>query len=196
MSEAAVKPKGNRVAPPSVFRRYGSQMGIIGVGLAMWAGFIIAAPTVFLDVDIYKAFAQTTPLFARAGAGPDLRRHHRRDRPFLPLDHGAGNGGVLPAGQGRAAAMGRLARRLRHRCALRLDQRRAGRPAQHPLAGHHHRHLVPLSRRRAGADERHRRRADAGQIPGHASAAELGALRHSGRNRSGPSSSRSFSGCC
>ena len=63
MSEAAVKPKGNRVAPPSVFRRYGSQMGIIGVGLAMWAGFIIAAPTVFLDVDIYKAFAQTTPLF-------------------------------------------------------------------------------------------------------------------------------------
>src|SRR5260221_350721 len=63
MSEAAVKPKGNRVAPPSVFRRYGSQMGIIGVGLAMWAAFIIAAPTVFLDVDIYKAFAQTTPLF-------------------------------------------------------------------------------------------------------------------------------------
>jgi simple sugar transport system permease protein len=64
MSEAAIaKPKGNRVAPPSVFRRYGSQMGIIGVGLAMWAGFIIAAPSVFLDVDIYKAFAQTTPLF-------------------------------------------------------------------------------------------------------------------------------------
>ena len=44
-------------------RRYGSQIGIIGVGLAMWLGFVIAAPTVFLDIDIYKAFAQTTPLF-------------------------------------------------------------------------------------------------------------------------------------
>jgi simple sugar transport system permease protein len=63
MTEAAVKPKGNRIAPPSVLRRYGSQMGIIGVGIAMWLAFIIAAPTVFLDVDIYKAFAQTTPLF-------------------------------------------------------------------------------------------------------------------------------------
>ena len=55
--------KNNRVAPPSVMRRYGSQIGIIGVGLAMWLGFVIAAPTVFLDIDIYKAFAQTTPLF-------------------------------------------------------------------------------------------------------------------------------------
>lgn len=57
------KAKDNRVAPPSVMRRYGSQIGIIGVGLVMWLGFIVAAPTVFLDVDIYKAFAQTTPLF-------------------------------------------------------------------------------------------------------------------------------------
>src|SRR5262249_16959911 len=30
----------------------------------MWVVFIILAPTVFLDVDIYKAFAQTTPFFA------------------------------------------------------------------------------------------------------------------------------------
>ena len=64
MTEAALKPTGNRIAPPSVLRRYGSQIGIIGVGIAMWVAFIIAAPTVFLDVDIYKAFAQTTPLFA------------------------------------------------------------------------------------------------------------------------------------
>ena len=55
--------KNNRVAPPSVMRRYGSQIGIIGVGLAMWLAFVVAAPMVFLDVDIYKAFAQTTPLF-------------------------------------------------------------------------------------------------------------------------------------
>jgi simple sugar transport system permease protein len=63
-AKPAAKPTDNRVAPPSVLRRYGSQMGIIGVGLAMWLAFIILAPTVFLDVDIYKAFAQTTPLFA------------------------------------------------------------------------------------------------------------------------------------
>ena len=56
--------KNNRVAPPSIMRRYGSQIGIIGVGIAMWLGFVIAAPTVFLDPDIYAAFAQTTPLFA------------------------------------------------------------------------------------------------------------------------------------
>ena len=30
----------------------------------MWLGFVFAAPTVFLDIDIYKAFAETTPLFA------------------------------------------------------------------------------------------------------------------------------------
>ena len=58
------RPLDNRVAPPSVLRRYGSQLGIIGVGLAMWLAFVIAAPRVFLDVDIYKAFAETTPLFA------------------------------------------------------------------------------------------------------------------------------------
>jgi len=68
MSDAAIvktpKPINNRVRPPSVMRRYGSQLGIIGVGLAMWAAFIAAAPTVFLDPDIYSAFAETTPLFA------------------------------------------------------------------------------------------------------------------------------------
>ena len=62
-TSSSAKAKDNRVAPPSVMRRYGSQIGIIGVGLAMWLGFVIAAPTVFLDIDIYKAFAQTTPLF-------------------------------------------------------------------------------------------------------------------------------------
>ena len=62
-TEAIAPPRDNRVAPPSFLRRYGSQLGIIGVGLAMWAGFVAAAPMVFLDVDIYKAFAETTPLF-------------------------------------------------------------------------------------------------------------------------------------
>jgi simple sugar transport system permease protein len=58
------KPKSNQAAAPSFLRRHGSQLGIIGVGLAMWLAFVIAAPSVFLDIDIYKAFAESTPLFA------------------------------------------------------------------------------------------------------------------------------------
>ncbi len=51
-------------APPSLWLRYGSQLGIIGVGLAMWLAFVIAAPRVFFsDLDIYRAFAETTPQF-------------------------------------------------------------------------------------------------------------------------------------
>ena len=57
------KPANNRVAPPSFLRRYGSQLGIIGVGLVMWLGFVIAAPAVFTNWNIYNAFAQTTPQF-------------------------------------------------------------------------------------------------------------------------------------
>src|SRR5208337_1235878 len=53
----------NRGAPPSLLRRYGSQLGIIGVGLAMWLAFVVAAPAVFTNLDIYRAFAQTTPQF-------------------------------------------------------------------------------------------------------------------------------------
>jgi simple sugar transport system permease protein len=59
----AAKPANNRVAPPSFLRRYGSQMGIIGVGIVMWLAFVIAAPMVFTNIDIYLAFMQTTPLF-------------------------------------------------------------------------------------------------------------------------------------
>jgi simple sugar transport system permease protein len=61
---AAGAARDNRVAPPSLLRRYGSQIGIIGVGFAMWAAFVAAAPRVFLDIDIYRAFAETTPYFA------------------------------------------------------------------------------------------------------------------------------------
>ena len=59
----ASRPKNNSVAPPSMLRRYGSQLGIIGVGIVMWLAFVAAAPRVFTDVDIYIAFAQTTPVF-------------------------------------------------------------------------------------------------------------------------------------
>ena len=65
MSEQAAeaRPVGNKGKPPSLLTRYGSQMGIVGVGFAMWLAFVIAAPRVFTDVDIYIAFAETTPLF-------------------------------------------------------------------------------------------------------------------------------------
>lgn len=62
-ASSKAKPTDNSTAPPSAFRRYGSQFGIIGVGLAMWLAFVIAAPAVFTDIDIYVAFAQTTPQF-------------------------------------------------------------------------------------------------------------------------------------
>lgn len=62
-AEITPKPANNRVAPPSFLRRYGSQMGIIGVGLVMWLGFVLAAPAVFTNTFIYVAFAQTTPQF-------------------------------------------------------------------------------------------------------------------------------------
>jgi simple sugar transport system permease protein len=57
------RPVGNMGKPPSLLTRYGSQMGIIGVGFAMWLAFVIAAPRVFTDIDIYRAFAETTPQF-------------------------------------------------------------------------------------------------------------------------------------
>ncbi|MEO8882672.1 MAG: ABC transporter permease [Devosia sp.] len=56
-------PANNRVAAPNIIRRWGSQLGIIGVGLVMWIAFVIAAPSVFTNIDIYVAFAQTTPVF-------------------------------------------------------------------------------------------------------------------------------------
>ncbi|HEX4297619.1 MAG TPA: ABC transporter permease, partial [Devosia sp.] len=59
----AAKPSSNRISPPSILRRWGSQMGIIGVGLVMWITFVIAAPAVFTNIDIYVAFAETTPVF-------------------------------------------------------------------------------------------------------------------------------------
>jgi simple sugar transport system permease protein len=63
MTTAPARPANNRIAPPSALRRHGSQLGIIGVGLAMWLGFVFAAPAVFTNIDIYRAFAQTTPQF-------------------------------------------------------------------------------------------------------------------------------------
>lgn len=61
--EAPGQPLDNRIAPPSFLRQHGQQLGIVAVGIAMWLSFVIAAPRVFTDIDIYLAFAETTPLF-------------------------------------------------------------------------------------------------------------------------------------
>jgi simple sugar transport system permease protein len=45
-------------------RRYGLQIGIVGVFLALWASFIIGAPRTFLAPEIYGAFMSTIPFFA------------------------------------------------------------------------------------------------------------------------------------
>lgn len=62
-TQTVKKPADNRVGRPSLLRRNVSQIGIIGVGLAMWLAFVIAAPQVFTNANIYLAFAQTTPQF-------------------------------------------------------------------------------------------------------------------------------------
>ncbi len=49
--------------PPSVWRRYGLQIGVAVVGLMIWGLFLLSAPEVFTRPAIYAAFASTTPLF-------------------------------------------------------------------------------------------------------------------------------------
>ncbi len=55
--------KVDRSKPPSVWRRFGLQIGIGTVGILIWLLFVISAPVVFLKPAIYLAFASTTPMF-------------------------------------------------------------------------------------------------------------------------------------
>jgi simple sugar transport system permease protein len=45
-------------------RRYGLQIGIVGVMLVIWGFFVIGAPRTFLSREIYAAFMSTIPFFA------------------------------------------------------------------------------------------------------------------------------------
>jgi simple sugar transport system permease protein len=45
-------------------RRYGLQLGIVGVALFIWVLFLIGSPKTFLAYPIYEAFMSTTPFFA------------------------------------------------------------------------------------------------------------------------------------
>jgi len=59
----AEEPKADRSKPPSVWLRFGLQIGIASVGVMIWLLFLISAPVVFLKPSIYTAFASTTPMF-------------------------------------------------------------------------------------------------------------------------------------
>ena len=45
-------------------RKNGTQLGIIGVFVALWVLFIVSAPNTFLSPQIYQAFMSTIPFFA------------------------------------------------------------------------------------------------------------------------------------
>lgn len=47
-----------------LLRHHALTLATLGVALVMWLGFVIAAPHVFLNTQIYAAFAANTPLFA------------------------------------------------------------------------------------------------------------------------------------
>jgi simple sugar transport system permease protein len=49
---------------PRFARRNGTQLGIMGVFIALWIFFIISAPDTFLKPQIYKAFMATIPIWA------------------------------------------------------------------------------------------------------------------------------------
>ncbi len=166
---AAAKPANNRIAPPSALRRHGSQLGIISVGLVMWLSFVIAAPAVFTNVKIYAAFAQTTPQFGIIALALTFVVITGEIDLSFPSIMALGTaafcivsayGGMpwyvgLAVGFGTGAACGLINGLL----VAKLE---------HSLAGHHHRHLVPLSRARTRPDERHRRAADGRAVPADA----------------------------
>ena len=60
----ATAPKNNAARPPSVWRRFGMQLGIWSVGIVMWLAFVVLAPSAFTHPEMYLAFASSTPIFA------------------------------------------------------------------------------------------------------------------------------------
>jgi predicted ABC-type sugar transport system permease subunit len=149
MAEARVpaKPVDNRGVQSSLLLRYGSQLGIIGVGLAMWLGFVIAAPRVFTDLDIYRAFAETTPQFGIAALSLTFVVITGEIDLSFPSVMALGAAAFcLVTAYGGAPWWFGLDFRARDRRGLRCRQRPPGRRAQHPLSCHHHRHPVPLPR--------------------------------------------------
>ena len=133
------RPADNRIAPPSALRRHGSQLGIIGVGLAMWLAFVAAAPAVFTNLDIYRAFAQTTPQFGIiALALTFVVITGEIDLSFPSIMALGVAAFCLATAYGRVLGRSASSARLR-RASLADFSTASGRQAQHSLAGHHHR---------------------------------------------------------
>jgi simple sugar transport system permease protein len=61
---AASQKRSLQASLARVGRRYGLQIGIVGVLLVMWASFIVGAPDTFLSPHIYAAYMSTIPFFA------------------------------------------------------------------------------------------------------------------------------------
>jgi simple sugar transport system permease protein len=57
-------PRAATNALTTLARRYGLQIGIVGVALVVWLSFVIGAPQTFLAYPIYAAYMSTTPFFA------------------------------------------------------------------------------------------------------------------------------------
>jgi simple sugar transport system permease protein len=68
LSEASERrlPTGSRFGSGLTIqlRKYALQLGILGVGLVIWAVFVIGSPRTFLSPQIYTAYMTTTPFFA------------------------------------------------------------------------------------------------------------------------------------
>ena len=162
LAARAVGPKG---APPSLLLRYGSQLGIIGVGLAMWLAFVVAAPRVFTDIDIYRAFAETTPQFGIVALSLTFVVITGEIDLSFPSVMALGTAAfcLLTADAGAPWWVGLIAA-LATGIACAAPQRPSRREPQHPVSRHHHRHAVSVPRPRARADERHRRAAGRRQL--------------------------------
>ena len=152
-------------APPSLLRRYGSQLGIIGVGFAMWLAFVVAAPAVFTNIDIYRAFAETTPQFGIVALSLTFVVITGEIDLSFPSVMALGTAAfcLVTADAGAPWYVG-LVRGLATGAACGLVNGLLVAEPQYPLAGHHHRHVISLSRARTRADERHRRAADRRQV--------------------------------
>lgn len=58
------KPYQDKFSIGKIIRRNGTQLGILGVFIALWIFFIVMAPDTFLKSRIYVAFMSTIPFFA------------------------------------------------------------------------------------------------------------------------------------
>ncbi len=147
------KPANNRVAPPRCSAAMAARWASLGSAIFMWLCFVAAAPAVFTNVNIYLAFAQTTPQFgiiAIALTFVVITGEIDLSFPSIMALGTAAFALLVPAGVpwpiGLAAAFATGAL-----CGWINGRWFPG--SEHPLARHHHRHQLPLPRPRTRPDE-------------------------------------------